>query len=91
MLLSDDKISHLSHLILKGLTKDNRAAFLVEEEKVLREIKRAIIQELQVEEEIDLAVRAKLASYSRPILEGSPEWEVLYHKFFAEERKKRKR
>jgi hypothetical protein len=38
MLLSEDKISHLSHLILQGLAKGGKAAFLVEEEKVLREI-----------------------------------------------------
>ena len=91
MLLSEDKISHLSHLILQGLAKGGKAAFLVEEEKVLREIKRVIVHELQLEEEIDHSVRAKLASYSRPLSEGSPEWDVLYHKFFAEERKKRKR
>lgn len=91
MLLSEDKISHLSHLILMGLVQDRKTTLLVEEEKVLREIKRVIVSELQAESDMDQFVRAKLASYSRPISEGSPEWEVLYQKFFAEERKKRKR
>jgi hypothetical protein len=91
MALSEDKISHLSHLILNDLAQGHRATFLVEAGKVLREIKRVIVRELQAEEAIDQAVRTKLASYSRPISEGSPEWEILYHKFFTEERQKRKR
>jgi hypothetical protein len=91
MLLSEDKITHLSHLILKGLARDQTAGLLAEEEKVLREIKRIIINELRVEEDMDQFVRAKLASYSRPISEGGPEWEVLYQKFLSEERQKRKR
>lgn len=91
MLLSDDKISHLSHLILRGLTQDQRATLLAEETKVLREIKRTIIDEAKVEEEIDQVVRMKLSSYSRPIYEGSPEWDVLYQKFLFEEQRKRKR
>jgi len=91
MVLSEDKITHLSHLILKGLARDPSAALLAEEEKVLREIKRIIINELRMEEELDHFVRAKLASYSRPISEGSPEWEVLYQKFISEERQKRMR
>lgn len=90
MLLSNDKISHLAHLVLTGLKKDQHVNFLMEGEKVLREVKRTIIQDLQIEEEIDETVRAKLASYSRPISEGSPEWEVLYQKFFREEQNKRK-
>lgn len=91
MVLSEDKISHLSHLILNALARKDRATFLEEEGKVLREIKRVIVREFQVDEAIDQAVRTKLASYSRPISEGSPEWETLYDKFFKEERQKRKR
>lgn len=91
MLLSDEKISHLSHLILDGLGENPDVTLLEGKEKVLREIKRTIIQELQVEEETDRFVRKKLASYSRPLAEGSPEWNVLYHKFFEEELNKKKR
>jgi hypothetical protein len=91
MLLSDDKISHLSHLILKGLTQNQRARLLEDETKVLREIKRIVVDAVKAEEEIDEIVRNKLASYSRPIYEGSPEWDVLYQKFFAEELKKRRK
>ena len=91
MQLSEDRISHLSHLILKELLQSDRTTFLQEDVKILREIKQIITLDLQIVEDIDETVRAKLRSYSRPLAEGSPEWEVLYNKFINEERQKRKR
>ncbi len=55
---------------------------------MLREIKRVLAVELAQEAEIDQKVRVKLASYSRGIVEGSPEWDVLYRKTFDEETRK---
>lgn len=92
MMLSDEKISHLSHVLLKGL-KEKKLINLIEDDgKVRAEIKRTIISELKLGEEIDSIVRKKLQSYSKKkIVEGSPEWEVLYKKFFREEEIKRGR
>ena len=91
MLLSEEKISHLAHRILDGLSEEPDLVWRVEEVEVLREIKKVILTELRLEEEIDGLVRQRLASYSRPIPEGSPEWEVLYRKSFNEEIRKRKK
>jgi hypothetical protein len=44
--------------------------------------------ELAQEQDIDQKVKAKLASYSRGIVEGSNEWDVLYRKTFEEETRK---
>lgn len=82
MPLSEDKISHLAHLIVRGLAK--QAALHAEEPAVLREIKRVLQEDAQLEAELDRQVRAKLASYARPIPEGSTEWDVLYRKLMAE-------
>ena len=59
-----------------------------DEGRVLKEIKRVLASELVQEAEIDRKVRAKLASYSRGIVEGSAEWDVLYRKTFEEETRK---
>jgi hypothetical protein len=91
MMLTDDKILHLSHVILKGLIGKKLIEVTEEESKIRAEIKRTIISELKVGEEIDSAVRKKLQSFSRKIVEGSPEWEILYKKFFREEEIKRGR
>jgi hypothetical protein len=87
-MLSDDKVSHLSHVILGTVKKSPLIRIKSEEGKVLREIKRVLAAELAHEGEIDQKVRAKLASYSRGIVEGSPEWDVLYRKTFEEELRK---
>lgn len=91
MLLSDDKINHISHLILDGLGKNPDVSLVQAKEKILRQIKKALFGGLQLEEDIDEFVRKKLASYSRRLPEGSPEWNVLYKKFFEEELDKKKR
>jgi hypothetical protein len=91
MMLSDDKISHLSHVLLKGLKEKRLIESSGDEGKIRAEIKRTILSELKVGEEIDAAVRRKLQSFSRKIVEGSPEWEKLYRKFFREEEVKRGR
>ena len=91
MVLSDEKINHLSHLILNHLKAPPHARLKVEEPVVLREIKRLLIGELKVDAEVDVVVRRRLASYSRPLAEGSAEWETLYRKAFEEEMCKRKK
>jgi len=89
--LSDEKISHLSHILLKGLIEKEAIAPLTEEGVIRREIRRVIIRELKVAEDIDTLVRKKLQSYSKKIIEGTREWEILYQKFFQEEAAKRGR
>ena len=91
MSLSDEKASHLSHLILNHFKDPAYARLKVEEVAVLREIKRFLAAELKVDEEMDVLVRRRLASYSRPLAEGSAEWETLYRKTFEEEMRKRKK
>ncbi len=85
MRLSDDKISHLTHIVLKGLIEQKTVNPLVDESQIRREMKRVIVNELKLADSVDEAVRRKLQSYSKKIYEGSSEWEVLYNKFFDEE------
>jgi len=91
MVLSDEKATHLSHLILNHFKNPANSRLKVEEVAVLREIKRFLAAELKVDAEVDVFVRRRLASYSRPLAEGSPEWETLYRRTFEEEMRKRKK
>ena len=88
-MLTDEKISHLSHILLKRFIDNELIDIRDEEGKIRREIKRSIASFLKVGEDIDMAVRKKLQSFSRKIVEGSPEWEVLYKKFYKEEAARR--
>jgi hypothetical protein len=91
MMLSDDKISHLAHILLKGLMERKLVQVKEDEGKVRTEIKRTIVSELKVGEVIDAVVRKKLQSFSKKMVEGSPEWEILYKKFYREEEIKKGR
>jgi len=44
------------------------------------EVFRVLEDEAKLEETIDQEVRRTLSTYSRPVPEGSAEWEVLYQK-----------
>ncbi|MBI3351057.1 MAG: DUF507 family protein [Nitrospirae bacterium] len=68
MILSEEKVSALSHQILENVIEKKWAALLEDETRVLRDIKKAISSELKISEEIDLMVRNKIHSYSRTIL-----------------------
>ncbi|RJR17578.1 MAG: DUF507 family protein [Nitrospiraceae bacterium] len=91
MKLTDDKISHLTHVVLKGLLEKHAVTPLEEEGQIRREIKRVIINELKIAEGIDEFVRKKLQSYSKKIHEGGSEWEIMYNKLYEEEAAKKGR
>jgi hypothetical protein len=89
MSLSRPKINHLSQLIVKHLQKSGTIHFLKPENDVRLQVVKTLTDELKIEEVIDTEVRRKLASYSRKIVEGNREWEVMYQKFYEQEMKKR--
>ena len=91
MRLSEDRISHISHLVLNALVQDRHVNALQPEERLLREIKRTITAELQFEDEADAAARRTIQSLSRRVPEGSPEWDVLYRKYMDEEIRRRRK
>jgi hypothetical protein len=78
-------------VLLKGLLDKGVISLSGEEGKVRAEIKRTVISELKIGEEMDAAVRKKIQSFSKKVIEGSPEWDILYKKFFREEEVKRGR
>ncbi len=90
MKFSEDRISHLAHLIHDGLYQDMMVDY-PDEDKALKEIKKMLNDYFKIEDEVDDVVRAKITSLKRGVLEGSREWEVLYKKYYEEEMSKRGR
>ena len=89
-LLSDDKRSHLSHVIVQTLETATDAKLRGDSVQALKEIKRIIADQMKLEQSIDQFVRSRLSSYSRKIVEGSSEWDVLYQKTYTQELQNRK-
>lgn len=88
MRMSRERLFHLTDLILKQLGTTEGVSFKAPEE-VRTEILRALTEEAKLAESIDGEVRKILGSYSRPMPEGSREWEVLYEKTREEVFRKR--
>jgi len=91
MTLTDDKISQIAHQVYAALQGAAAVSLAGSREAVLRCLKHVIAAEMQQDVVCDAAARKKIASYSRKIVEGSGEWDLLYAKAFDEEMKRRGR
>jgi hypothetical protein len=88
MRLSDDKINHLSHVIMNNLLAWDQVDFLKDENDTRLCVKEGLVDALNIIEGMERKVRNMLLSYSRKIIEGSREWDVMYIKAFEEELQK---
>jgi hypothetical protein len=88
-MISEDRVSHLAHKVIDRLWKSDLVDFPVEA-RALQQAKVSIAEFFSAAEEIDAAVRRKLASYSQAKVPGSRDWEILYRKFYEEEAAKRR-
>ena len=88
MRISRERIFYLADLIVKELGATPGVQVRAPDE-VRPEIIRALTEEAKLADSIDGEVRKILASYSRPLPEGSREWEILYQKTREEVFKRR--
>jgi hypothetical protein len=88
MILSEDRQTHWAHLLTDGIWNDDMVDY-TDEDMALRLAKKAIVEFVKEHEEIDQRAKAKVASLKRGVVEGSPEWDILYRKYYEEERGKR--
>lgn len=89
MKLSDERISHISHLIWDAIYDDDLADY-ADDDEALKAIKTAFTHYLSIEDEIDETVREKIASLKRGVNEAHREWDILYRKYYEEEANKRR-
>ena len=79
MRMSRERLFHLADLIVKELASVPGVQVRAPDE-VRPEVVRGLTEEAKLEESVDTEVRRTLSSYSRPVPEGSHEWEVMYQK-----------
>jgi uncharacterized protein len=85
MRLSREKTVRLSHLVTDVLVASDQVEFVEDRSTIRQSVVDIITSLLKEEEAVDAAVRAKIGSQKKEIIEGSEEWEVLYRKYYAEE------
>lgn len=88
MIISEDRQSVLSHLLTDSIWNDDLVDYS-DEDLALRVAKQVLAAFVKEDQEIDIKAREKVASLKRNVIEGSPEWDVMYKKYYEEERNKR--
>ena len=88
MILSEERQSHLAHIIVDGVWNDDLVDY-TDEDMAMRIGKKAVAKFVAEIEDIDTHTRKKVESLKRNVMEGTPEWDVLYNKYFEEEMAKR--
>jgi len=88
MRLSREKIVRISHQITDLLVASDDVEFIEDRDTIRQHIVQILQDTLREEEKIDAAVRKKIGSQKKEILEGSEEWDILYRKYYAEELKR---
>lgn len=85
MILSDDRQTHLAHVTTDKVWGDDIVDFS-DDDIALRAARIAIVAFVKEDAEIDKKAREKVASLKRNVMEGTREWEILYKKYYEEER-----
>lgn len=88
MILSDDRKSHFAHLITDVLYDDDLVDY-TDDAAALRSAKDGIENFCREFEMIDESTRNKILSLKRTVIEGSPEWDTMYKKYYEEEVQRR--
>ena len=84
MIISEDRVGHLARLVVDGIWNDDLVDY-VDDDAALRAAKRGLNLFVQRVVDVDQRTQAKIASLKRGVAEGTPEWDVLYGKYFEEE------
>jgi hypothetical protein len=86
--LSRDKVNKLAHVVADKLAEIDNVEFVEDRNTIRMEVRKILEELLGREARIDAAARQKIESQKRTITEGTPEWDILYKKYYNEEVKK---
>ena len=88
MRLSRDKMNKVAHVVADKLAEIDGVEFIEDRNTIRMEVRKILEDLLGKEAKIDAAARQKIESQKRTIMEGTPEWDILYRKYYNEEVKK---
>ncbi len=88
MILSEERQAHLAKLVTDKVWGDDIVDFS-DDDEALKAAKKAIVFFVREVAEIDIKAREKVASLKRNVMEGTNEWDILYRKYYDEEKNRR--
>jgi hypothetical protein len=87
MKYSEERVKNIALQIHDRLYLDNDVDYTDEEES-LKVIKDVMLNFFQLEDKIDDIVRNKISSLKKNVVPNTPEWDIMYQKYFEEEMNK---
>lgn len=84
MTLSEGRLSYLSHAIMRCIVEE-KLGTVRNDRLFLNETKRVLLDAFSLDGRIDQLARARMP---KRVMPGSREWDVLYRKYYDEERRK---
>ena len=84
-----ERLNQIVNKIMDLIMKDETVEIYEDPPVIRGRIRNIVLDALKVEEEIEKEVRKRIKKYSRDILEGSPEWNILWRRIYEDELKKR--
>ena len=84
MTLSEARLSYLSHALLKAVTGE-KLGRVRNERLFLNELKQGLTDAFSLDGRLDQLARARMP---KRVVPGSREWDVLYRRYYEEERRK---
>ena len=88
MKLSEERISHLARLVVDGIWNDDLVDY-TDDDLALRAGKKGLTDFMSELDDVEEKTRTRVASLKRGVIEGSPEWDILFAKYFEEEMQRR--
>ena len=85
----EERMNQIAHKIKKYIETENSIEIFEHPNKIRRKIFEILKQLVKEEKEIDREVRQRIKSYLRKILEGTPEWRILYNRIYEDALKRR--
>lgn len=85
MKLSHEKLTHLSHVLVRSLEGTEGVSLLKDRNSIRLMVVDMLRAEMRRDEEVEHKVRTKILTQKRQIPEGSQEWDILFRKYYEEE------
>lgn len=84
MNLSEARLSYLSHAFMRAIEQE-KLGRVVNDRLFLAEAKRVLTDVFSIDSRLDQLARARMP---KRVVPGSREWDVLYRRYYEEERRK---
>ena len=88
MILTDERQSHFARILVDKIWNEDLVDY-TDEDLAIKLAKKGIAKFVKEFEDIDAATRKTITNLKRNVMEGTPEWDVLYGKYFEAELQKR--